>query len=61
MHDGSVGTLYEVIDFYDAGGGPNPNISPILRPLGLTIQEKQGLVAFLGSLTDLELLPAPIR
>jgi cytochrome c peroxidase len=61
MHDGSVGTLYEVIDFYDAGGGPNPNLNPILRPLGLTIQEKQGLVAFLGSLTDLELLPAPIR
>ena len=61
MHDGSFGTLHEVIDFYDAGGNPNPNLNPILRPLGLTIQEKNGLVAFLGSLTDLELLPAPTR
>jgi cytochrome c peroxidase len=54
MHDGSLRTLDEVIAFYDAGGQPNPNQSPILQPLGLTDQEKNGLVAFLDSLTDLE-------
>jgi cytochrome c peroxidase len=61
MHDGSLGTLDEVIAFYDAGGRPNPNLNPILRPLGLTDQEKESLVAFLGSLTDLEFSPAPTR
>jgi cytochrome c peroxidase len=54
MHDGSLSTLDDVIAFYDAGGRSNPNLSPILRPLGLTDQEKDGLVAFLHSLTDLE-------
>jgi len=53
MHDGSLRTLDEVIAFYNAGGRPNPNQSPLLQPLGLTVQEKYGLVAFLYSLTDL--------
>jgi len=56
-----LGTLDEVIAFYDAGGMPNPNLDPILRPLGLSDQEKDGLVAFLGSLTDLEFSPPPTR
>ena len=60
MHDGSLGTLEEVVAFYDAGGQPNPNQSPILEPLGLTGQEKNGLVAFLHALTDLEYQRAPI-
>lgn len=51
MHDGSLGTLEEVIDFYDRGGIDNPQKSPLLRPLGLTQEEKQALAAFLGSLT----------
>jgi cytochrome c peroxidase len=54
MHDGSLRTLEEVIGFYDAGGRPNPNQNPILRPLDLTDRERDGLVAFLLSLTDLE-------
>jgi len=54
MHDGSFGTLEEVIAFYNAGGQPNPNQSPFLQPLGLTIQEKDSLIAFLYSLTDAE-------
>jgi cytochrome c peroxidase len=61
MHDGSLGTLEEVVAFYDAGGRPNPNLDPILRPLALTDQEKDGLVAFLRSLTDLEYSPALTR
>lgn len=50
MHDGSLGTLEEVVDFYDRGGGPNPALDRRIRPLGLTAEEKAALVAFLESL-----------
>ena len=52
MHDGSLATLEEVIDFYDAGGRPNPYLSPFIRPLSLDDYEKEALVAFLRTLTD---------
>jgi cytochrome c peroxidase len=51
MHDGAFKTLEEVIDFLDKGGGPNPNLSPLIKPLGLTAEEKADLVAFLKALT----------
>lgn len=51
MHDGVFGTLEEVVDFLNDGGGPNPNLSPLIKPLGLTQQEKADLVAFLKALT----------
>lgn len=51
MHNGQFDTLREVIDFYDRGGVPNELLSPLIRPLGLTEQEKQDLEAFLHSLT----------
>jgi cytochrome c peroxidase len=51
MHDGSVTTLEQVVDFYDAGGRSNPNIDPDIRPLHLSIEEKQALVVFLKSLS----------
>ncbi len=54
MHDGSLTTLEEVVEFYDAGGRPNPNLSPRIRPLLLTEYEKAALVAFLRALTDAE-------
>ena len=50
MHDGSFATLQEVVEFYDSGGGPNPNLDTRLKPLGLTDDEKAALVAFLKSL-----------
>ena len=50
MHDGSMATLEEVIDFYDRGGRPNPNLDPELRPLHLSTEDTQSLVAFLRSL-----------
>jgi cytochrome c peroxidase len=50
MHDGSLATLEEVIDFYDAGGGPNPALDPKIRPLNLTQKEKAALLAFLEAL-----------
>jgi cytochrome c peroxidase len=52
MHDGSLPTLEDVIDFYDAGGRPNPFLSPFIRPLYLEDYEKAALVAFLQTLTD---------
>lgn len=51
MHDGSLATLEDVIEFYDKGGKPNPNLMPLVRPLGLTPEEKRALVAFLESLS----------
>jgi cytochrome c peroxidase len=52
MHDGSLDTLEDVVEFYDAGGGPNPHLSPLIRPLGLNGHEKAALIAFLRALSD---------
>ncbi len=51
MHSGVFATLSQVVDFYDAGGGMSPNKSSMLKPLGLTADEKKALVAFLESMT----------
>lgn len=51
MHDGSIPTLEEVVDFYDHGGRSNPSIDPEIHPLHLSVEEKQALVAFLKSLS----------
>jgi cytochrome c peroxidase len=51
MHDGSLRTLEEVIAFYDRGGHEHALRSPLIRPLGLSAEEKEALVAFLHSLT----------
>jgi cytochrome c peroxidase len=53
MHDGSLATLDNVIDFYDRGGTPNPSLDPEIRPLKLTPFEKRALVAFLQSLSGI--------
>jgi len=50
MHDGSVKTLEDVVEFYNRGGGPNPHLDPAMRPLNLTDAERHDLVAFLKSL-----------
>jgi cytochrome c peroxidase len=51
MHDGSVGTLRDVVDFYDAGGGSGRPKTPLLWKLNLSEREKSDLIAFLRSLT----------
>lgn len=51
MHDGSLSTLREVVDFYNKGGIANPLLDPAIRPLGLDASEIDALVAFLESLT----------
>jgi len=51
MHDGSLATLEQVVEFYDRGGIDNPQKDPLLKPLGLSPQDRKALVAFLRSLT----------
>ena len=51
MHDGSLDSLQQVVEFYDRGGNTNPTLDPEIRPLRLTEGEKRALVAFLSSLT----------
>lgn len=51
MHDGAFKSLEEVVDFKDQGGAPNPNLSPLVKKLNLTPQEKADLVAFLKALS----------
>lgn len=51
MHDGSLATLREVVDFYDRAGTPNPQLDPLMLPLYLSEQDKDDLVAFMRTLT----------
>lgn len=50
MHNGSIATLREVVEFYNRGGNPNPDLSVFVRPLHLSAHEIDALVAFLNSL-----------
>lgn len=51
MHDGSLSTLEEVVEFYDKGGDDNPEKDLLLKPLDLSEHEQKALVAFLKTLT----------
>ncbi len=59
MHDGRFATLEAVVDHYDHGIQPHPNLDPILRAPGgrpvrleLPPEDRAALVAFLRTLTD---------
>jgi len=56
MHDGSIGTLEEVIDHYAAGGKQHRNQHPIIRPFILSKREKKDLINFLYTLTDMSFM-----
>jgi cytochrome c peroxidase len=51
MHNGMFSSLFEVVAFYNHGGGQDKNKDPILKPLELTFGEQKDLVAFLESLS----------
>ena len=51
MHDGSLASLREVVQFYSRGGTPNPNLDPVMKPLQLSETEIRSLVDFLEALT----------
>ena len=59
MHTGGVKTLEDAITFYDIGGGTTANKDPRIKPLNLTAEEKQALVAFMKALTDSPTFTAP--
>jgi cytochrome c peroxidase len=50
MHDGSIATLRDVVEYYNRGANPNPYLSAFIHPLGLSADEVADLVAFLESL-----------
>ena len=51
FHDGSVETLKDVIALYDKGGIITTNLDPNIKPLKLSGQDKEDLLAFLHALT----------
>jgi len=55
MHDGSLATLWDVMDHYNKGGIPNPNLDGGMQRLGLTEPEIDDMVSFLSSLTSAKL------
>jgi cytochrome c peroxidase len=53
MHDGRFKTLDKVLDHYTSGVKNSTTLDPLLSGgIGLTIQEKADVIAFLKSLTD---------
>jgi len=52
MHDGSLATLWDVMDHYNKGGEANPFLDGGIEPLALTEEEIDQVVAFLFTLTD---------
>lgn len=52
MHDGSIATLWDVIDHYNKGGEDNPFLDGSMEGLALTEEEIDQVVAFLFTLTD---------
>jgi len=53
FHDGSMQTLWEIVDHYNKGDGvTDPWLDEDMQPLALTEPEIDDLVAFLASLTN---------
>ena len=52
MHDGTVETLWDVMDHYNKGGEPNLFLDGGMEPLALTEDEIDNVVEFLFTLTD---------
>lgn len=51
MHDGSIKTLREVVEFYNKGAGKNPHRDPKIKKLNLSEKDIDNLVAFLKALS----------
>ena len=55
MHDGSLHTLWDVMDHYNKGGETNAYLDGGIEPLNLSESEINDVVAFLFALTDTRL------
>jgi cytochrome c peroxidase len=53
MHDGSLKTLWDVLDHYNKGGETNAYLDGGIEPLNLSEEEINDVVAFLFALTDM--------
>ncbi len=51
MHNGSLSTLIEVVEFYNRGGVPNETLDYRIKPLALSTSEMADIVVFLKALT----------
>lgn len=51
MHDGSLKTLADVLDFYNRGGAPHSGQDVRIRPLNLSDSEIAAIISFLNTLT----------
>lgn len=62
MHDGSITSLRDAVEHYNRGGGSGLfQLDPRLRPLFLSRDEVNAIVAFLRTLTPEALLPDEAR
>jgi cytochrome c peroxidase len=52
MHDGSMQTLWDVMDHYNKGGEANPYLDGGIEPLALSEDEVTAVVEFMFALTD---------
>jgi cytochrome c peroxidase len=52
MHNGTINTLADVLEFYNTGSAETNDTSIKKRPLHLTANEQQDIVSFLEALTD---------
>ncbi len=53
MHDGAFASLREVMAHYNDGGDSSlPNLDPLMRPLKLSQDEVDAIIAFIETLTD---------
>ncbi len=62
MHNGAFWDLREVVEFYNAGGGENEfkaNKTPLIKPLDLSDEEIDDLVAFIEAFSGPELVVEP--
>jgi cytochrome c peroxidase len=50
MHDGSLATLEDVIEFYRVGGRASANLDPVLKPIEMSATDAANLAAFLRAL-----------
>lgn len=61
MHDGSMATLWDVMDHYNKGGTANPFLDGGMHRLALGEPQIDDLVAFMETLTSPEYAPAAKR